>query len=70
MPVRITIVDNLDHSDYRNKKTPSFISVRGAKSVVKNLEYIETLPVEINLSKSKNLLSVYNLHNVSLDRSY
>ena len=70
VPVRITLVDNLGDNTVITeiKKTPSFISVRGAKSVVKNLEYIETLPVEINLSKNSQdfVVSLQPPSNVSL----
>ena len=70
VPIRITIVDNLGDNTVITEiqQTPDFISVRGAKSVVKNLEYIETLPVEINLSKNVHefVVSLQPPYNVSL----
>ena len=70
VPIRITVVDNLGDDKVITKiqKTPDFISVKGAKSVVKNLEYIETLPVEIDLSKNSHefVVSLQPPSNVSL----
>ncbi len=49
VPIRITLVDNLGDNTViiEIQKTPNFVSIKGARSIVKNLEYIETLPVEI-----------------------
>ncbi len=70
IPIRITLVDSLGDNTVITEiqQTPNFVSIKGARSIVKNLEYIETLPVEINLSKNSHefVVSLQPPSNVSL----